>query len=69
MITRPLETAWPSDLPILDLTTAGLPVPSVVRWKLFTLPNSILRRSIGVLGPADRSAVSRALASILPLRG
>lgn len=69
MITRPLRTEWPSDLPIRDLVTAGLPVPSVIRWKLFTLPNDLLRRAAGVLGLEDRDAAVSALAAILPVRG
>jgi len=66
MITRPLQSAWPSDLPIKDLVTAGLPVPSVIRWKLFTLPNDLLRRAAGVLGLKDRHDAALALAAILP---
>jgi len=66
MITRPLGTEWPSDMEITDLASAGLPAPSVIRWKLFTLPNGLLRRAIGVLGLSDRDAAAKALASILP---
>jgi mRNA interferase MazF len=66
MITRPLGTNWPSDLLIADLAMAGLPAPSVIRWKLFTLPNGILKRAIGILGLTDRTTASRALSAILP---
>ncbi|HIJ61112.1 MAG TPA: type II toxin-antitoxin system PemK/MazF family toxin [Rhodospirillaceae bacterium] len=66
MITRPLETTWPTDLPIGDLATAGLPAPSVIRWKLFTLPNAIFKRAIGSLGPPDRVAAQKVLGEILP---
>jgi mRNA interferase MazF len=69
MITRPLQTEWPSDLPIKDLVTAGLPAPSVIRWKLFTLPNDLLRRAAGVLGLVDRDVATSALAAILPITG
>jgi mRNA interferase MazF len=69
MITRPVQTPWPSDLPIKDLVSAGLPVPSVLRWKLFTLPNDLLRRAAGVLGLDDRDAAASALSAILPVRG
>ena len=65
MITRPLGTSWPSDLPITDLTMAGLPAPSVIRWKLFTLPNNVLKRAIGILGLTDRAAADQALSAIL----
>jgi mRNA interferase MazF len=31
MITSAENRAWPGDVPVSDLTTSGLPVPSVVR--------------------------------------
>jgi mRNA interferase MazF len=66
MITRPLATARPSDLPIDVLGLARLPAPSMIRWKLFTLTNDVLKWTIGTLDEADRAAASQALAEILP---
>ena len=37
MITSAANAPWPLDITIKDLKTAGLPAPSVVRMKLFTL--------------------------------
>ncbi len=37
MITSAQNPAWPLDVPISDLNAAGLPAPSVVRMKHFTL--------------------------------
>ena len=54
MITRATHMRWPSDHIIVDLGAAGLRHPSVVRWKLFTLDNRIVRRRIGGLEQADR---------------
>ncbi|MSP48571.1 MAG: type II toxin-antitoxin system PemK/MazF family toxin [Alphaproteobacteria bacterium] len=59
MITTARSTAWPSDLAIDDLAAAGLPVASVVRPKLFTLPNELLARRIGALARSDQLRWSR----------
>lgn len=64
MITTAARSAWPSDLPIADLAAAGLQRTSVVRWKLFTLPNGLIERRLGRLGEADRSAAERGLRTI-----
>lgn len=53
MITRPVEDSWPSDLPIEHWAAAGLPAEALVRCKLFTLPNEMLRR-LGRLARSDR---------------
>ncbi len=46
----------PLDCPIQDIKTAGLPVPSRVRLKLFTLDNRLIRGKIGALSPVDANA-------------
>jgi mRNA interferase MazF len=65
MITRGLGTAWPSDVSIAHYREAGLPAPSIVRWKLFTLDNRIVERSVGLLAPDDRLACVGALRAIM----
>ena len=55
MITTAAHSTWPRDVPIGDLEAAGLPAPSVVRWKLFTLDASFVLRRIGALGKRDRA--------------
>lgn len=45
---------------------AGLPAPSVIRWKLVTLPHDVLKRAVGIPGLADRAAAAKTLAGILP---
>jgi mRNA interferase MazF len=57
MITTGAGSAWPSDIEIVDRESAGLAHRSLVRWKLFTLPNQAILRLIGRLGPGDRAAV------------
>jgi mRNA interferase MazF len=66
MITRPLATQWPSDTPIENIQAAGLPAPSVVRWKLFTLPNELLKRRAGNLATSDMRQCQMALRRLLP---
>lgn len=66
MITTAANTQWASDIPIADLSVAGLPAVSVVRMKCFTLEESIVARKIGHLGRKDRASVEGALRQILP---
>jgi mRNA interferase MazF len=56
MITTATSTAWTGDVPIRDLTQAGLPAASVVRWTLFTLDAAFVLRRAGALSPRDRTA-------------
>ena len=60
MITTSSHPGWPGDVPIRDMAGAGLPAPSVVRWKLFTLDASLIIRRTGRLAPRDLSGCSRA---------
>jgi mRNA interferase MazF len=43
MITSAKHSAWPLDVAIGDLAVAGLPSPSLVRMKLFTLDHALIR--------------------------
>ncbi|WP_239650110.1 type II toxin-antitoxin system PemK/MazF family toxin [Methylocucumis oryzae] len=46
MITSTKHSGWPLDTRIEDLTTAGLPAPSSIRLKLFTLDNRLVLAKI-----------------------
>lgn len=65
MITSAANAPWPLDCPIEDLAAAGLPAPSVVRCKLFTLDLRLARGVLGTLGPADQARVQAALRRLL----
>lgn len=65
MITSAGNAPWPLDCPIADLTSAGLPAPSKVRFKLFTLDHRLVRGQLGTLATTDREEVSRCLAQLL----
>ncbi len=58
MVTSAMND-WPLDCPIKDLQAAGLPAPSRIRFKLFTLDNRVIRRKIGALSAADRQAFKK----------
>ena len=67
MVTSAKHSDWPSDWPIEDLQLAGLPQPCVVRFKLFTLDQSLLLGSIGRLSAADQRGVMNRLAEVVAL--
>jgi mRNA interferase MazF len=67
MITSAANPPWPLDCPIADLGAAGLPAPSKVRFKLFTLDHRLVRGQLGRLGADDEARVRRGLARLLGL--
>lgn len=69
MITSRENRGWPLDVEITDLKTAGLPHPSVVRMKLFTLDERLVVRKAGRLGAADHTTVRNNLKLLLSLAG
>jgi len=56
------------DVEIGDLKQAGLPAPSVVRMKLFTLDHRFVVAKIGVLSNAGRLLVNDSLDILLATR-
>lgn len=65
MITTGAGSSWPSDLAIADSEEAGLLHRSVIRWKVFTLPNSIILKQLGALSERDSKHVRRTAKRIL----
>ena len=61
MITTSAHHAWPGDVDIEDKDAAGLPLPCIVRLKLFTLDARLLMKRIGALSASDRRHVTTAL--------
>ncbi len=55
MITTASHNTWPGDVALRDLAPTGLPVASIVRWKLFTLDATLVLRRAGALSPRDRT--------------
>lgn len=69
MITsiKPRHDLWPSDILIKDLQSSGLPVPSIVRFKLFTLDHRLIKGKLGLLSNIDIQAVQKMLNNVLEL--
>jgi len=65
MVTSAANPPWPLDVPVADLEAAGLPEPSVVRMKVFTLDDRLVLRVAGRLASADAAAVEQALQGAL----
>lgn len=69
MITSAGNAPWPLDCPIGDLAAAGLPAPSKVRFKLFTLDHRLVQGELGRLSHADAKEVRESLKLLLGLAG
>lgn len=67
MVTSSRSSQWPTDWQIKDLQAAGLPQPCVVRFKVFTLDQSLLIGSLGALSEADRQGVQSRLLEVVEL--
>jgi mRNA interferase MazF len=67
MITSQANPPWPLDCNVVDLSSAGLPAPSKVRFKLFTLDHRLVHGEIGQLSATDAAAVRQSLAQLLGL--
>jgi mRNA interferase MazF len=65
MITSAKNPPWPLDIEISDLEAAGLPAPSKVRMKLFTLDHRLILDRRGRLGKIDAQEVKMTLAQLL----
>ncbi len=67
MVTSAKHSRWPSDWPIEDLQAAGLPQACVVRFKLFSLNQSLLLGSLGQLSTRDQRGVLSRLDAVAAL--
>lgn len=67
MITSAEQLDWPGDTAVNDRAAAGLPQPCKVRMKIFTLDRRLIKKRIGRLSLADRTAVTVALKRVITL--
>jgi len=65
MITSIKQADWPLDTVITDLDSAGLPVASKIRLKLFTLDHRLMRGTLGQLSTEDQETFSAQLELLL----
>jgi len=56
MITSTKQSYWPLDTVITDLQSAGLPAPSLIRLKLFTLDHRLIISRLGTLAICDQAS-------------
>ncbi len=67
MITSAKQSSWPLDTPINDLESAGLPVQSLIRLKLFTLDHRLISSSLGYLSANDQAAFNQHFNTLMGL--
>lgn len=67
MITSAKHSDWPLDTRIENLLGTGLPAPSVIRLKLFTLDNRLILAKLGQLDPVDQCIVEQQLKTLFCL--
>jgi mRNA interferase MazF len=65
MITSEAHSSWPLDCVLRNLQAAGLPAPSKVRFKLFTLDHRLVHGQLGQLDADDAGRVRQALDHLL----
>ena len=65
MITSSKHSAWPLDTPISNLDSAGLPVASIIRLKLFTLDHRLIISTLGYLSGQDRTVFNKNFAALI----
>ena len=68
MITTSGHSPWSLDIVIEDLESTGLKTQSIIRFKLFTLDNSLITKKIGLLSGIDRTAVVANLKRVFNLQ-
>jgi mRNA interferase MazF len=65
MITSARHESWPGDVPVSDLTLAGLPRGCVVRTRKIATLDVRHATRLGLLAIPDRTAVAAALRGVL----
>jgi len=61
------QPLWPTDILIENFQSAGLPVPSIIRFKLFTLDHRLILDRLGYLQGKDLKHVHNKLKEIFVL--
>ncbi len=65
MITSAKQSGWPLDTAITDLNSAGLPAPSLIRLKLFTLDHRLIVSRLGQLASYDQASFEQHFSQLL----
>ena len=64
MVTSAERSRWENDLTIDSWSQAGLKKPSIIRWKIFTLDESLITGLRGRLAGEDLNRVRQALGEV-----
>ena len=64
MITTATYSSWPFDTKITKYLECGLNKPSVVRFKLHTLDNHLIKEHLGKLAHVDRPRVIESFSNV-----
>jgi mRNA-degrading endonuclease toxin of MazEF toxin-antitoxin module len=56
---------WPMDIQIEDIESTGLPIPSIIRFKIFTLDSRLILGYLGKLSKKDQAKVKHNLKVLL----
>ncbi len=67
MITSAKNPDWPLDVKIGSIQKAGLPAPSKVRMKIFTLDSRLIIKKIGGLANKDQKSLKQSLKKLMRL--
>ncbi len=67
MITSSFHASWPLDVHILDLEVCGLLKPSLIRFKVFTLDNRLIKQKIGQLSLKEQEKFRKNLRIVFSL--
>lgn len=67
MITslKPDKALWPTDLVIENFSEAGLPIASIIRFKIFTLDHKLILDRLGTLSAKDQLQAQMKIKEIL----
>ena len=66
MVTSAERSRWDNDLVLQDWAEAGLRKASLIRWKVFTLEETLIVRRRGSLSETDRKKVAQELHQLFP---
>jgi len=58
MVTTAKHSHWYDDHAIIDLSSAGLNIPSIIRQKIFTIDARLIAKKIGALAIEDQKKLS-----------
>ena len=67
MITTAKHSHWLNDQPIIDWEKTGLPFPSIIRQKIFTIDLKLIIKALGELSPQDKTSIRQQITTHLLL--